>query len=111
MEVIFAKGQATAAEVHQAIPSPPSYSAIRALLRILEEKGALSHSQNGSSYIYKPTQPHTQASHSAIKRVLDIFFEGSLLNAVSALLDSADGKLSADEFQRLQKLLKARNKQ
>lgn len=110
MEVIFARGTATAAEVHQAIPNPPSYSAVRALLRILEEKGALTHCQDGSRYVYQPTQSHTQASRSAIKRVLDTFFEGSLVNAVSALVDSADGKLSEDDFQRLQKLLKARKK-
>ncbi len=107
MDVIFAQGRATAAEVHQAIPNPPSYSAVRALLRILEDKGILEHSQEGSKYVYQPTESRLRASRSALKRVLDTFFEGSLVNAVTALVDSADGKLSAEEFKRLEKILKA----
>jgi len=107
MDVIFAQGRATAAEVRQAIPNPPSYSAVRALLRILEEKGMLRHFQEGARYVYRPTESRLKASRSAIKRVLDTFFEGSLVNAVTALVDTSDGKLSAEEFQRLQKVLKA----
>jgi BlaI family penicillinase repressor len=111
MDIIFASGEATAAEVAAALPDPPSYSAVRALLRILEEKGHLKHREDGPRYIFAPTERHEKASGSALRRVLETFFDGSLSNAVAALVDGDAGKLSAEELKRLEAIVKtARSK-
>jgi predicted transcriptional regulator len=104
MDVIHARGKAAAADVHAALPDAPSYSAVRALLRILEEKGFLKHREEGPRYVYEPTEPHKQASRSALKRVVETFFDGSLANAVAALAD--DEKLSPDELKRIEAVIK-----
>jgi BlaI family transcriptional regulator, penicillinase repressor len=110
MDIIYARGEATAADVESALPDAPSYSAVRALLRILEEKGALKHREDGPRYVFMPVEPREQASRSALKGVLRTFFEGSLANAVAALVDAKDGKLSTDELTRLESIIKqARN--
>jgi BlaI family penicillinase repressor len=105
MDVIYARGEATAAEVQSAVPDAPGYSAIRALLRILEDKGFLSHREDGSRYRYRPTQAPAQARRSALKQVVNAFFEGSLANAVAALVDT-DEKLAPDELSRLEAIIK-----
>lgn len=105
MDVIYARGEATAAEVQSAVPDAPGYSAIRALLRILEDKGFLSHREEGSRYRYRPTQAPAQARRSALKQVVNAFFEGSLANAVAALVDT-DEKLAPDELSRLEAIIK-----
>lgn len=110
MDVIYAKGEASAAEVAEALPDPPGYSAVRALLRILEEKGHLKHRSEGPRYIFLPTQPRAQASRSALKRVVQTFFDGSLSNAVAALVDGAGGKVSADELKRIEAIVAAAQK-
>lgn len=110
MDIIYARGEATAAEVTEALPNAPSYSTVRALLRILEEKGALKHREEGPRYIYGPTLPHAKASKSALTGVLNTFFEGSLANAVAALVDAKDGHLSADELQRLEAIIQQAKK-
>jgi BlaI family transcriptional regulator, penicillinase repressor len=107
MDIIYARGEATAAEVGAALPDPPSYSAVRALLRILEEKGHLRHREDGPRYVFMPTEAREKASRSALKRVVQTFFEGSLSNAVAALVDAEAGKLSAEELQRLEAIVKA----
>ena len=107
MDIIFARGEAAAAEVHEALPDPPSYSAVRTLLRILEEKGHLKHREDGPRYIFLPTETRAKASKSALKRVVQTFFDGSLSNAVAALVDAEGGKLSAEELQRLEAIVKA----
>ena len=110
MDVIYARGEATAAEIAEAITDAPSYSAVRALLRILEEKGALKHREDGPRYVFMPTEPHEKASRSALKSVLQTFFAGSLANAVAALVDTKDGQLSAEELKRLETIIQqARN--
>jgi BlaI family transcriptional regulator, penicillinase repressor len=109
MDVVHARGEAAAADVHAALPDAPSYSAVRALLRILEEKGFLKHREDGPRYVYAPTEPHGRASRSALQRVVETFFDGSLANAVAALAD--DEKLSPEELKRLEAVIKkARNK-
>ena len=110
MDVIYARGEATAAEIAEAITDAPSYSAVRALLRILEEKGALKHREDGPRYVFMPTEPHAKASRSALKGVLQTFFEGSLANAVAALVDTKDGQLSADELKRLETIIQQARK-
>lgn len=107
MDIIYARGEATAAEVGEALPDPPSYSAVRALLRILEKKGHLKHREDGPRYVFMPTETREKASRSALKRVVQTFFEGSLSNAVAALVDAEAGKLSAEELQRLEAIVKA----
>jgi BlaI family penicillinase repressor len=105
MDVVHARGEATAAEINAALPDPPSYSAIRTLLRILEEKGHLRHRADGPRYVYSPTESREKASRSALKRVVQTFFDGSLSGAVAALVDAGSGKLSRDELERLEKII------
>ena len=99
MDVIYARGQATAAEVAAAIPDPPSYSAVRALLRILEQKGHLRHQEDGPRYVFLPTVPRDRARRSAMRNLVRTFFDGSAAQAAAALIDQ--GRLSDDEFDRL----------
>jgi len=110
MDIIYARGEAAAAEVHEALPDPPSYSAVRTLLRILEEKGHLKHREDGPRYIFLPTETRAKASKSALKRVVQTFFDGSLSNAVAALVDAEGGKLSAEELQRIEVIIAAAKK-
>lgn len=110
MDIIYARGEATAAEVGEALPDAPSYSTIRALLRILEEKGILKHREDGPRYIFAPTVPREKARKSALTRVLNTFFEGSLANAVAALVDAKDGRLPPEELQRLEAIIKQARK-
>ena len=106
MDVIFSRGEATAAEVAAALPEPPSYSAVRAMLRILEDKGALRHREDGPRYVFMPTESRERASRSALKRVVQTFFDGSLASAVAALVDAKDGALPPDELARLEAIIK-----
>jgi predicted transcriptional regulator len=103
MDVIYARGQATAAEVADAIPDPPSYSAVRALLRILEEKGYLRHEQRGLRYVFMPTVKRTSARRSALKDLVRTFFDGSVEETVAALLNQR--KLTPEELERLSALI------
>ena len=84
MEIIFARGESTTAEVVAAMPDAPSYATVRALLPILEEKGHLKHREDGPRYVFVPTEPVDKASRSALKQVVQTFFEGSLASAVAA---------------------------
>lgn len=105
MDIVYRQGQATAAEVLEALPDPPSYSAVRAMLRILEEKGHLRHEQQGPRYVFLPTLPREKASRSALKQLVQTFFDGSTEQAVAALLDLSGSKLSSDELDRLSDLI------
>src|SRR6185503_12315416 len=84
MDVLHARSEATAAEVLAALPDPPSYSSVRALLRILEQKGHVRHRQDGARYIFIPSLSRAAASHSALRRVVSTFFQGSVTQAVAA---------------------------
>jgi BlaI family penicillinase repressor len=103
MDVIYARGQATAAEVTAALPDPPSYSAVRALLRILEQKGHLRHQEDGPRYVFLPTVSRDRARKSALRNLVKTFFDGSPAQAAAALLDQAD--LSQDDVSRLAELI------
>ena len=105
MDIVYARGEASAAEVLAALPDPPSKTAVRTLLRILEEKGHLRHKQEGLKYVYQPSRPRGHAGRSALRRVLDTFFDGSLEKAVAAHLGDAASDLSADELARLADLI------
>jgi len=101
MEVIYARGRATAAEVREHLPDPPSYSAVRAMLRILEDKGHLVHESDGPRYVFLPTTPREQARETALRRVVQTFFGGSPENAVAALLELDDDALDDDALERI----------
>lgn len=104
MDVLHAKGRATAAEILESIPSPPSYSAVRALLKILEKKGHIKHSRDGARYVYLPRTSQEVARRSALDRVIS-FFQGSVGNAAAALLERSDTELSQEELNKLQDLI------
>src|SRR5690348_18075998 len=104
VDILYANGRATAAEVQAALPEPPSYSAVRALLRILEEKGHVRHEQDGPRYVYVPTLGRENAKRSALRHILQTFFDGSAEQAISALLDGSSAKLSRAELDRLARL-------
>ncbi len=105
MEILHARGQATAEEVKSALPDAPSYSAVRALLRILEEKGHVKHRRQGLRYVHLPTEAKVRASRSALRRVVRTFFGGSAPLAVAALLEASDTELSPKEIDQLQTII------
>ena len=105
LDILYKNGRATAAEVQAALPEPPSYSAVRALLRILEEKGHVRHEQDGPRYVYLPTLARDNAKRSALRHILQTFFDGSAEQAISALLDESSAKLSSAELNRLARLI------
>jgi BlaI family transcriptional regulator, penicillinase repressor len=105
IDILYAQGRATAAEVQAALPEPPSYSAVRAMLRILEDKGHVRHEQDGPRYVYVPTVGRDNAKRSALNHMLQTFFEGSAEQAISALLDDRAAKLSDAELDRLSRLI------
>ena len=112
MDVVYERGSASAAEIQDCLPDPPSYSAVRALLRVLEEKGHLRHRTDGPRYIYAPVLSRDKAKASALRRVLKTFFNGSAEQAVAALIDMNASELSDDELHRLGRLIEdARKKE
>ena len=105
MDVVYRRGRATAAEILEGIPDPPSYSAVRAMLRVLEDKGHLRHEQDGPRYVYLPTLGRERARRSALQHLVRTFFDGSATQAVAALLDMSDGRLADAEIDRLSRLV------
>ena len=110
MDIVYRRGQATAAEVLAELPDPPGKTAVRTLLRILEEKGHLRHRRQGLAYVYQPSRPRDQAGRSALRRVLQIFFDGSLEKAVAAHLIDSGEELAPEELQRLADLIRQARK-
>jgi BlaI family penicillinase repressor len=109
MDVIYARGQATAAEVVAALPDPPSYSAVRALLRILEQKGHLRHQEDGPRYVFVPTVSRDRARKSALRNLVRTFFDGSPAQAAAALIDQA--ALTEDDAARLAEMIERARKE
>jgi BlaI family transcriptional regulator, penicillinase repressor len=105
MDIIYKRGRATAAEVMTDLPDPPSYSAVRALLRLLEQKGAVTHRQDGARYIYLPTVAREKARLSALKQLVSTFFDGSSEKAVAALLTLSKDGLSDDQLDRIARMI------
>jgi predicted transcriptional regulator len=105
MDIVFRAGQATAAEVLAELPDPPSYSAVRGLLGVLENKGHLGHEKQGARYVYRPTQPRMRAARSALAQVVRTFFGDSVEQAVATLVSEADRRLSDEELDRLAALI------
>jgi predicted transcriptional regulator len=110
LDVLYRRGRATASEVLADLPDPPSYSAVRAMLRVLEDKGHARHEEQGPRYVYLPTVPRDKAKRSAVKHLLDTFFNGSAEQAMAALLDASASQLTDAELRRMAELIeKARN--
>jgi predicted transcriptional regulator len=105
MAFIYGRGQATASEVQEGITDPPGYSGVRAMLRILEEKGYLGHVQDGPRYVYRPTHSPEEARQSAMSYLVQAFFSGSAEHAIAALLDQKRDELSGEELDRLSRMI------
>ncbi len=105
MDLLYRHGRLPAAEVREQLPEQPSYSTVRALLRVLEEKGHVTHVEEDQRYIYMPTVPAESAKKSAVRHLLDTFFGGSAEQAMAALLDEKAGELSNDELERLEAMI------
>jgi predicted transcriptional regulator len=101
MDALYELGRAAAAEVRERLPDPPSYSAVRAMLRILEDKGHLRHEQDGPRYVFSPAVPREEARESALRRVVRTFFDGSAETAMSTLLDLGVEDLDEEALRRL----------
>ncbi len=101
MDAIYARGRATAAEVQAGLPDPPSYSAVRAMLRKLEGKGHLRHVADGPRYVFVPRVPRSQARSTAMAGLVRTFFDGSISRAVAAFLDEGSAELTEEELARL----------
>lgn len=108
MDIVYQRGRVSVADVLKDLPDPPSYSTVRALLRILEEKGYLTHKKDGKRYIYHPTQPRHLAGRSALKQIFQTFFDRSIEKTVIALVSEVD--LSDEELDRLSRLIEQAKK-
>jgi predicted transcriptional regulator len=111
MDAIFKKGSATAAEVREAIPDPPSYSSVRAQLRILEDKGLLKHKQQGPRYLYQPTVRRDRARNSALRHLMHTFFDDSIEQVVAALMDVSASEMSEEEYEQLGRMIERARKE
>ena len=105
MDIIYQMGSATAAEIMEKLPDPPSYSAVRALLKVLEVKGHLKHKQDGPRYVFSPKQSREKAKRSALQHMLQTFFDGSAEEAVATLLDVSKSEMTDDDLDRLKGLI------
>ena len=111
MNIIFRQGKATATEVLEALAEPPSYSAVRATLRVLEQKGHLRHQHDGTRYVYIPTVNREKARISALDHLLTTFFEGSAASVVATLIEQSKDQMTPDELDRLSSLIEQARKE
>jgi len=105
MDALYQKGKSSASEVQDAIPDAPSYSAVRAMLRVLEEKGHVTHQAEGLKYVYLPTVPRDKAKRSAVKHLVDTFFKDAPDQVVAALLDVSSTRLTRAELDRMAEII------
>lgn len=105
LDIIYSRGQATAAEILEALPDAPSYSAIRALLRILEQKGHVRHEVDGPRYVFLPKVSRQKARVTALRHMVKTFFDGSAADAAAALVDGSAAKMSPEELEQLETLI------
>jgi BlaI family transcriptional regulator, penicillinase repressor len=111
MEILFQRGKLSASEIREAMDDAPGYSAVRALLRILEDKGHVKHQAEGLRYVYVPTVTREKAKRAAVKHVLDTFFNGSPEQIVAALLDVSSPALTRDELDRMAQMIEKAKKE
>ncbi len=105
MDILYQRGKAAAAEVREAMPDAPGYSAVRAMLRVLEDKGHVKHQAEGLKYVYVPTVARDKAKRSAVKHLLDTFFKESPEQVVAALLDVSSTRLTREELDRMSEMI------
>ena len=105
MDIVYEMKEASAQQVLERLPAPPSYSAVRALLRVIEQKGHLVHHQDGPRYVYVPRLPKDKARRSALAHLRQTFFDGSTTDVVAALLDNSETDLSEEDYARLTELI------
>lgn len=105
LEILYRRGEATAAEVRAELPEAPGYSAVRALLRVLEQKGHVRHQERGPRYVFAPVVGRRTATRSALRHLVHTFFAGSVEQTVAALLDGPSTRLSAEQLDRLAALI------
>jgi BlaI family penicillinase repressor len=105
MDILYSRGKSSASEVREAMPSAPGYSAVRAMLRVLEEKGHVKHEVDGVKYVFSPTVPRDKAKRSAVKHLLDTFFNDSPEQVVAALLDISSTRMTREELDRMAKMI------
>ncbi len=105
MDILYQRGRATAGEIHEAMADPPTYSAVRAKLRVLEEKGHIRHEEEALRYVYLPTVARDTARRSALRHMVSTFFEDSVEDAVAALLDLSAAKLKEEDLDRIARLV------
>jgi predicted transcriptional regulator len=106
MDILYRMGRATAAEVMESLSGEPTYSTVRTQLRVLEEKGHVRHEDHGLKYVYFPAVPRTAARKSALRHLVDTFFEGSAEHAVAALLGGEGARLTDEELERISDMVK-----
>lgn len=111
MEILYGRGKASASEVREAMEDAPGYSAVRAMLRVLEEKGRIRHEAEGLKYVYVPVVAREKAKRSAVKHVLDTFFAGSAEQAVAALLDVSAARLTSEDLDRMAAMIEKARKE
>ncbi len=111
IDIVYRRGRASAAEVREDLPNAPSYSSVRTLLSILEQKGHLKHVEEGGRYVYSPTRRRENVGRAALRRVLQTFYQGSVEKTMAALLDISESGLSAEEMKRLAKLIEEARKE
>ena len=111
MDILYRAGKASASDVLNAMPDPPSYSAVRAMLRVLEEKGHVKHQEEGLKYVYAPVVARDKAKRSAVKHVMETFFNGSAEQIVAALLDVSSTKLTRGELDRMAEMIEKAKKE
>jgi len=111
MNIVYRLGQATAQEVRANIEEPPSYSAVRALLRVLENKGRLRHLQDGPRYVFLPTVPRTRARRSALRGLLRNFYDNSHVDMIAALLEDSGSDLSEEELKKISRMIQQARKE
>jgi predicted transcriptional regulator len=111
MDVLYERGRATAAEILAALPDPPGYSAIRALIKVLEDKGHVKHQEDGPRYVFTPSVPRSKARRNAVKHLLQTFFDDSAGEAVASLLGLSAAKLKPEELDKIEQLIARARKQ
>jgi BlaI family penicillinase repressor len=111
VDILYRRGRATAADVMEDLPGDPSYSTVRTQLRVLEDKGHVRHEEDGQRYVYAPAVPRRTVRKSAMKHVIETFFEGSVEQAVAALLGGEGSRLTEEELDRIEELIKRARKE
>src|SRR6185503_18704056 len=111
MDILYQRGKSSASEVREAMPNAPSYSAVRAMLRVLEEKGHIRHEAEGLRYVYVPTVAPEKAKRSAMKHLMDTFFNDSPEQVVAALLDVGSTRLTREELDRMAAMIERAKKE